>query len=361
MKNEDFDRLAQRLAAAGSRRGLLKAFAGGLAGVVAAAVLPRAVQSQTPRETATPPAARSTDTPGARPTETPAPRQTETPAPRPGDTTTPGPGETSTPRPQPAETPRATAAPLPTATPATTRTPAASAQYPYVAYCRTSDDCSAYQYCDYNNAYAEPEEGIGVCVDCGDFCGSVCCAAGQTCSNGACCGAGTFGCGGICCDQGQSCIAGNTCCGTDRICGPNCCCAPDTTSCGSGCCPSGSGCCAGVCCDGGEGGGCFEGTCFVCNDQGCFPGGFPPGIVCGGDTPVSMFGGCYTQAQQDECYASAAAWVICRGACATLGIGPCAGGCDATFEAFLQTFGVSSPPLYEGSLIDPKTYCGAGP
>jgi hypothetical protein len=107
MRNEDFDQLTQRLVSARSRRGLLKCFAGGLAAVAAAAILPRAVHSQTPRRF-----------PDPEPTESPSVHATGTP--------TAGPTETATSKPATTPAPVATSTPAAAATPVTAGCPVGS-------------------------------------------------------------------------------------------------------------------------------------------------------------------------------------------------------------------------------------------
>jgi hypothetical protein len=237
LKHEEFERLSRRMAAAPSRRGLLRIFAGGLAATATAALLPRGVSSQTPRED---------------PTSTPRPDET------PRSTSTPGPTET----PRPTETPAATAtATPPPAAPTVAPSRAGAAGCPESTTTCGDSCCPAGTTCQ---AGQDSGQSPSCCIE--DFAlGTFCCPAGQmpvdreldggiVVFHKNCCPPARA-CDGLCCPDGQVCLGG-ACCDVHQICDSMCC--PDGQSCnnggccppgqvhcpGGGCCPSGMGCVA---------------------------------------------------------------------------------------------------------------------
>jgi hypothetical protein len=306
MEPDGFERLSRRLAAATTRRGMLKVIAGCIAGATAVAVLRGGSRSPLLAATDEAPTTRPSDTPSPSVTvtaraETTTPRPTETPAP----TATARP-ETATPR--PSETTTAATA---TATPHALETPRAeitltqaggggaciecpsgycSGKICSVAPCGITvscggtccdsfgDVCIDGYCCTSGGCCAGPGTSGYLCCDNGQvFCHGVCCAVGQTCGNGQCgaCPDGGVLCEGACCPTGQTCVSdpgfGSVClpaaatdCGSGQCppqtacqqasgtylcCGPfnQHCCEVGQTICGDTCCDAGDRCASGVC------------------------------------------------------------------------------------------------------------------
>jgi hypothetical protein len=142
----------------------------------------------------------------------------------------------------------------------------------------------------------------GTCT-CDNFCGTNCCSSGQTCSNSTClCAPGETPCGPTCCPMGTIC-SGGTCvtCPEAEVCGTTCCPPPgvclngtcNTSTCGS-CATSFCG-CGGVggtaiccpsgyyCADPGEGLCCPDGDLHCCGT--CCPAG----MSCCCNNPLGNF------------------------------------------------------------------------
>jgi hypothetical protein len=291
MNGETFDRLSRRLAAATTRRGILKVFVGGMAAAAAGAMLPRGVWSQAPRTE-----------PAPRPTETPERTATSV------ATATARPEATATPRPAAAGAGAGVATAVGQGTPCDSYDSCGEGMACIGYGVNQGTCCPRAQACcppDRLNCFnsglcCATDQGCasGACCPSAQVCGpagtEVCCQPGETCTNGVCCPSGRV-CLNVCCPEGQSCLGGD--------CGVAAGCSTGESPCANGCCPAGTSCEHGYCCNQNGQSCCPVGevVClYVCcpagsgcvNGDTCCPAAQACGSVCCPGSQVCVGGAC---------------------------------------------------------------------